>query len=413
MTTQAPVRNAGPEEPTTAADDTTATDDPTAAVVPRAAAAGPARTWLRATGDAAWRLIGIAVVIGLVVYVISLVQIAFVAVYLALVLTAVLLPLGNLYDRALPRGLAMVASLLTLLAVVGGLAAYVVSTIAARSDDLTTQLTTGLDSLAGSLPFDVGTSEDWLVDGGAWFEENSGAVIDQALQGANLAATCATVIVLAMFLTVFFLTGGGAMWRWFIAQLPVRLQDRWEIAGRTGWRTFSGYTRGIAFVALADATMAGIFLTLMGNPLALPLTVVVFLAVFVPMVGPVAAIVISAVVTLATGDPTSAIIVAVGMTVIAQIDANVLQPLITGKQVNLHPVAMALAITCGTVLAGLLGAVISVPLTAVSWAVFSRLRRGGVASRADDDAVDGAGNEVAKDDAGAPAPTTDSAARAQ
>ncbi|RPF20681.1 AI-2E family transporter [Myceligenerans xiligouense] len=396
MATQAPVRNAGEDSDT--AEDATAT-----AAAPAPASARRERSWLRTTGDAAWRLIGIAAAIGLVVYLIGLVQIVFVAVYLALVLTAVLLPLGNLYDRALPRGLAMFASLLTLLAVVGGLTTYVVSTITARSDDLVAQLTSGLDSLAASLPFDVGTSEDWLLDGGVWFEENSGAVIDQALQGANLAATGVTVVVLAMFLTVFFLTGGGAIWGWFVAQLPARLQDRWEIAGQTGWRTFSGYTRGIAFVALTDATMAGIFLTLVGNPLALPLTVVVFLAVFVPMVGPVAAIIISAVVTLATGDPTSAIIVALGMTVIAQIDANVLQPLITGKQVNLHPVAMALAITCGTVLAGLLGAVIAVPLTAVSWAVFSRLRRRPGAVE------DG----VADDDTGAPTTAADRAAPAQ
>ncbi|MBL0888462.1 AI-2E family transporter [Myceligenerans indicum] len=416
MTTQAPVLSTGSEESGTSPERPgSSTRDTPAGVVPGTAGRTD-RTWLRATGDAAWRFVGIAAAIALVVYLISLVQIVFVAVYLALVLTAVLLPLGNLYDRALPRALAMVASLLTLLAVVGSLTTYVVATITARSEDLVAQLTTGLDSLAASLPFDVGTSEDWLVNGGAWFERNSGAVLDQALQGANLAATGVTVVVLAVFLTIFFLTGGGSIWRWFIAQLPARLQRTWEAGGETGWRTFSGYTRGIAFVALADATMAGIFLTVMGNPLALPLTVVVFLAVFVPMVGPVAAIVISAAVTLATGDPTAAIIVAVGMTVIAQIDANVLQPLITGKQVNLHPVAMALAITCGTVLAGLLGAVISVPLTAVSWAVFSRLRRqpgtdGGVAAgRADDPGRDAANNDGAGDDStgddgeGAPTP---------
>ncbi|GAB4084713.1 AI-2E family transporter [Myceligenerans cantabricum] len=411
MTTHAPVRNAGPDEPSTAADPATTAVAPGAAepgvaepgvAAAESAAAGPDRSWLRSAGDAAWRLVGIAVAIALVVYLVSLVQIAFVAVYLALVLTAVLLPLGNLYDRALPRGLAMIASLLTLLAVMGGLTTYVVLSVAGRSEELLDRLTTGLDSLAASLPLDVGTSADWLSDGGTWFEENSGALIDQALQGANAAATGTTVVVLAMFVTIFFLTGGGAMWHWFVAQLPTHVQGRWETAGKVGWRTFSGYTRGIAFVALADAVMAGIFLTVVGSPLALPLTVVVFLAVFVPMVGPVAAIIISAVVTLATVGPTTAVIVAVGMTVIAQIDANVLQPLITGKQVNLHPVAMALAITCGTVLAGLLGAVIAVPLTAVSWAVFSRLRRrpgpgGG------DAAAGGAGDGAADDDAPATA----------
>lgn len=371
----------------------------TTSAAPAPPAARPA-TWLRTTGDAAWRFVGIAAAIAVVVYLISLVQIVFVAVYLALVLTAVLLPLGNLYDRALPRGLAMIASLLTLLVVVGGLATYVVSTIASRSAELFEQLTTGLDSLATSLPFDIGTSKDWLDQAGTWFEANSGAVIDQAVIGANIAATGTTVVVLAMFLTIFFLTGGDRMWQWFVGQLPARVQENWQAGSEAGWRTFSGYTRGIAFVALADATMAGIFLTVMGNPLALPLTVVVFLSVFVPMVGPVAAIIVSAVVTLATGDPTSAIIVAIGMTVIAQIDANVLQPLITGKQVNLHPVAMALAITGGTVLAGLLGAVIAVPLTAVSWAVFRRLRR-----RPEEAATTPDGTGTSDDGAGAADPT--------
>ncbi|WP_344103753.1 AI-2E family transporter [Myceligenerans crystallogenes] len=372
---------------------------------PTADTSGP-RGWVRDAGDAAWRLLGIAAVIVGVVYLISLVQIVFVAVYLALVLTAVLLPLGNFYDRVLPRGLAMFASLLTLLVVVGGLTTYVVSTIASRWADLSEQLTSGLDALAKQLPFDVPTSDEWLGEAGTWFEANSGAVIDQALAGANLAGTGATVVVLAMFLTIFFLSGGDQIWRWFVAQLPVRLQGSWEAGGDAGWRTFSGYTRGIAFVALADATMAGIFLSIMGNPLALPLTVVVFMAVFVPMIGPVAAIVISAVVTLATGDMQAAIIVAIGMTVIAQIDANVLQPLITGKQVNLHPVAMALAITCGTVLAGLLGAVIAVPLTAVLWAVFRRLRR----PDTDDEVT---ADEIADDAAGAPTPHADRPAAGQ
>jgi predicted PurR-regulated permease PerM len=129
--------------------------------------------------------------------------------------------------------------------------------------------------------------------------------------------------------------------------------------------------------------LAGVFLTVVGVPLALPLSVVVFLGAFVPMIGPVAAIVISALVALAAKGPVLALVVLIGMVVVAQIDANVLQPLITGKQVSLHPVVMALVVAAGSVLGGLLGAVVAVPLTAVSWAVFSALRRTALAARTD------------------------------
>ena len=379
-----------PTTPQPAAPDPAATEHQGAALVPpdptspRATFGAP---WIRSTGDLAWRLVGIVVAVAVVFYVVGLVQVVFVALFLALVFTTVLLPLGDLYDRVMPRGLAMAASLLTAVLAVGGLVTYVVSSVVSRWDELATEFGTGLTDLSGLLTgvpllAGLGGPEEWLADGGAWLQQNGGAFAGTAAESAGSIAEGATAVVLAIFCTVFFLTQGDRMWRWVLSLVPADRHDRWQTAAGAGWTAFSGFTRGMFFVALSDGVMAGIFLTVVGVPLALPLSVVVFLGAFVPMIGPVAAIVVSVLVALAAKGPVLALVVLIGMVVVAQIDANVLQPLITGKQVSLHPVVMALVVAAGSVLGGLLGAVVAVPLTAVTWAVFSTLRRAPLAGTA-------------------------------
>lgn len=368
--------------PTTAAESPTTpqplTGQPPAGSSP--VGAGFGAPWIRSTGDLAWKLIGIGLAVALVFYVVSLVQLVFVALFLALVFTSVLLPLGDLYDRVMPRGLAMAASLLTAVLAVGGLVTYVVSSVVSRWEELAAEFGTGLSDLAvlvTDIPLvaSLGTPGQWLQDGGAWLQENAGSYAGTAAQSAGIIGEGATAVVLAIFCTVFFLTQGSRMWRWVLSLVPTDRHDRWESAAGAGWNAFSGFTRGMFFVALADGVLAGIFLSVVGVPLALPLSVVVFLGAFVPMIGPVAAIVVAALVALAAKGPVLALVVLIGMVVVAQIDANVLQPLITGKQVSLHPVVMALVVAGGSVVGGLLGAVVAVPLTAVTWAVISTLRK--------------------------------------
>lgn len=368
--------------PTTAAESPTTpqplTGQPVTGQPP--AGAGFGAPWIRSTGDLAWKLIGIGLAVALIFYVVSLVQLVFVALFLALVFTSVLLPLGDLYDRVMPRGLAMAASLLTAVLAVGGLVTYVVSSVVSRWEELAVEFGTGLKDLAAlvtdiPLVASLGAPGDWLKDGGAWLQENAGSYAGTAAESAAIIGEGATAVVLAIFCTVFFLTQGSRMWSWVLSLVPADRHDRWESAAGAGWTAFSGFTRGMFFVALADGALAGIFLSVVGVPLALPLSVVVFLGAFVPMIGPVAAIVVAALVALAAKGPVLALVVLIGMVVVAQIDANVLQPLITGKQVSLHPVVMALVVAGGSVVGGLLGAVVAVPLTAVTWAVISTLRK--------------------------------------
>jgi predicted PurR-regulated permease PerM len=183
-----------------------------------------------------------------------------------------------------------------------------------------------------------------------------------------------TIFALSLFLTIVMLTSGKKMWLWFVNQVPARNRFGLHRAASAGWYTFSGYARGTMIVATADGIMAFALLLIVGVPLAAPLAVLVFVGAFVPLIGAPLAMIVAAVVALATGGFVDALIVTVGVALIGQIEGHILEPLVMGKQVSLHPVVVALGVTAGTFLGGLLGAIIAIPILAVAWAVFSTLR---------------------------------------
>ena len=142
------------------------------------------------------------------------------------------------------------------------------------------------------------------------------------------------------------------------------------------WRVLTGYVHGVALVALIDAILIGITLVIVGVPLAMPLTVLTFLAAFFPVVGAVAVGAAAVLVALVAKGAVAAIVVGAAILVVQQLDGNVLQPVLVGRRLELHPVVVLLALTAGGVIAGLVGAFIAVPLAAVAGAVidFARSR---------------------------------------
>lgn len=170
-------------------------------------------------------------------------------------------------------------------------------------------------------------------------------------------------------------------------QLPSRYQESWDRAANAGWYTFSGYARGTMLVAGSDALFAFLWLLALGIPLAAPLGILVLIGAFVPLFGAPTAMIVSMVVALASKGVYTAIFVGIGIAVIAQIEGHVLQPLIMGHQVSLHPVVVGVGVVAGTVSAGLLGAVIAIPIIAVFWAVYTELRSPLLGDRAGPDAV--------------------------
>jgi predicted PurR-regulated permease PerM len=338
--------------------------------------------WLRVMAGWSWRILVVVAAVVLVFFATSRVLLLFIAVFLALVFTAVLRPIVDWLDRFMPRGLATALALLTSILIVLGLFAYVGLSVAGQWESLGEQFNSGIATVLDLLrtsplhvdvtPADV---DGWLESARDWIAHNSSTIASQALTSAGSVAEVLSVLALATFCTVFFVTKGTEMWQWFLNQLPMRMRGPWFVGGGVAWYTFSGYTRGTFLVAGADAVLAMIILLVLHVPLAAPLAVLVFIGAFIPLIGAPLAMVIAMVVALAANGPINAILVGVGIALVGQFEGHILQPLVMGKQVSLHPVAVALGVLGGTLIAGILGAVISLPLIAVAWAVFSRLRR--------------------------------------
>lgn len=344
-------------------------------------ASDPVPLWLRTSAGWSWRALLLVVVVALAFWATSQVQLLFIAVFLALVFTAVLRPLVDLYGRIMPRGLAVGLALLTAVLFVAGLLTYVISSVAGQWSSLQDQFSTGIQQIFefiedGPLPFTFTYDDfsEWLGKAGEWLQDHAGTIAGAAASRAGSVFEIFTAIALALFCTIFFLARGQSMWSWFLAQLPATSRETWDKAASAGWFTFSGYTRGTVMIALADGILAAILLLILGVPLAAPLAVLVFIGAFIPLIGAPAAMVIAMVVALAADGVVTAAIVGIGIALIGQFEGHVLQPLVMGKQVSLHPVVIALVVTGGTLIAGILGAVIAVPLIAVAWAVFVTLR---------------------------------------
>lgn len=341
-------------------------------------------SWLVRGGISAWLALGILIIISLVFFGIAQIVPVFIGVFIALVVTAILYPMVNFFARWMPRYPTTFLSLLLMIAGVSGALFYVISSVVDQTRTLTAQFSSGVNTILdflenGPLPFHYSqqdvlhAAEVGLARGQEYIESNASSLAGTALSNASNVATVFIVLALAFFTAIFFLASGGQMWRWFINELPIGVRERAHRAAGAGWYTFAAYARGTIIVAATNAILAGIFLQIVGVPMAAPLAVLVFIGAFIPMVGAPTAMVIAMIVALASQGVLSMVIVGIGVAGIGQIEGHILQPLIMGRQVSLHPVVVGVAVAVGTYSAGLLGAVVAVPLVSVAWSVYSEL----------------------------------------
>ncbi|MFB7620706.1 AI-2E family transporter [Kitasatospora sp. NPDC056181] len=341
---------------------------------------------LRTVAGYTWRLVLLGVAAFLLVLVLTRLELPVVAVFLALVITSVLRPAVDLLDRLVPRSLAVLLAFLGSIALVGGILAFVGTTVADEWTGLGSELHGGLGRLDRWLtraPFHLhaGTVTDFRAKLGEFVAAHRSTLISTAISGAGRAVEVVTAVALAVFCSVFFLHSGDRMWSWAEHQLPAGARPVWDRAGRAAWQTFAGYTRGVLIVASTNAVLVGIALALLGVPLVLPLVVLEFVAALVPLIGSPIALAIAALVALAARGPVVALLVLGLIVVIGQIEGHLLHPLVLGWSVRLHPVVVALSVTGGAVLGGVLGAVVAVPVVSVAWAVTGELRDHGTGAR--------------------------------
>jgi predicted PurR-regulated permease PerM len=317
-----------------------------------------------------WRVLVLALAVVAVFYAAGKLLLVVMPVVIALLLSTLLVPLAaRLRERGMhPRWA-------SLLAVVLGLAALaivlllIVPPFVSELGKVGTNVEAGSRE-AGKLLRPLGVSQaevDKAIDSGVESLKGSGGkkLAGGAVTGALAALNLLAAALLTLVLTFFFVKDGRLMWGW-IAGLFGRHRPAAEALGNRVWGVLAAYVHGIALVALVDATLIGLTLLLVGVPLALPLTVMTFLAAFFPVVGAVTIGLAAVLVALVAKGTLAAVIVAVAILVVQQLDGNVLQPLLVGRQLQLHPVVVLLALTAGGVIAGLAGAFLAVPLAAVT-----------------------------------------------
>ena len=349
---------------------------PTAPVHPARATGEPAQYAVpypvRAAAAWAWRLLAVAAAVALAGYLVVVFKTVVVAFVIAILLAVLLDPVSAWLRKRLhfPRTLAATVTLLGVVAVVSGLLTLAGRSIIIGFTDLAGQAVKGFNELLtwvsdGPLGIDQEQLQAYIDEGFAQIETNAGALASGALAATTTLTEIVAGVLISIFCLFFFLKEGRRIWQWFVRLMPVRARSRTNEAGIRGWITLGGYARTQILVAFVDSVGIGLGAWILGLPLVLPLTILVFLGAFIPIVGALVSGSVAVLVALVDQDVRTAIIMLVIVLVVQQFEGNVLQPWLMGNAVSLHPVAVLLAVTAGTGVAGVLGALLAVPVAAV------------------------------------------------
>lgn len=336
----------------------------------------PQGIWSDALGRAGARCaqsLLIAAVIAGLVWLLLRVSLVVIAALVALILASAATPLVRwLVGKGWSRLLATGAAFLGILLVLGGVVTGIVFAVRNEWAELSAQAVAGWQELQrflmeGPLPIDT-ESIDAALQQAADFV-SSGAFLGGALSGISAATNFITGAILMAIILFFFLKDGPQIWnftlRWFRGEKRARLAE----SGDRTIEVLGGYVRGTAIIAAVDAIFIGVGLAVLGVPLALPLAVIVFLGAFVPIVGATVAGILAALVALVTNGPIIALIVVAIVVLVNQIEGDLLQPVVMGRTLSLNALVILLALAIGTIVGGITGAVLAVPLTAVAWSV--------------------------------------------
>lgn len=328
-------------------------------------------TPLRAASEVCARLLVLALGVAVLVFLVTQLRVVVIPVAIAILLAALLSPLVHwLTERRVPRGAATVLVLVAGLALLGALLTFVVNTLISGFTGLASQLAVSLDSirrLVAGTPFDLqlDSLQNLPAQLGRTLQENQQALTSGALSTAATVTEVLAGFALALFSLIFLLYDGPRIWRFVQRIVPATRRRRADVAGRRAFASLVGYTRATVLVAIVDAVGVGVGLWIVGVPLAFPLAALVFLGAFVPTVGAVVTGIIAVLIALVANGIGPALIVLAIVIGVQQLEGHVLQPLLLGRAVRLHPLAVALSVAAGVVVAGIAGALLAVPLLAV------------------------------------------------
>ena len=349
---------------------------PAGAVVDEMVEKPPLGMWADGFGRLATRSLQTLIVLGIATLLfigLRAVTVVTIPVLLALIFASAFAPVMRwMRRRGVPSALASVITLLTIVIILGGVGWLIVWAVRGQWDDLYAQGEEGFQTLLAwvqDLPFaptddQLEGARTAIVDFVTSAQFGSGA-----LAGVSAIGNFVAGFVLLVTVLYFFLKDGPRMWEFLLRPFEGENYARGKRIGERTVSTFGSYLRGTALVALVDAVGIGIGLVILQVPLALPLVVLTFVLSFIPIVGAVVAGAIAALVALVALGPVQALIVVGIVVLVQQLESNILQPFLMGRTMRLNAFVVLIALAAGTVLGGILGAILAVPLTAAAWGI--------------------------------------------
>ncbi|NQX25933.1 AI-2E family transporter [Microbacteriaceae bacterium VKM Ac-2854] len=334
--------------------------------------------WGDGVGRLATRSLQVLIVIAIaavLVFAMTQLSLVIIPVLIALILASAISPLLRwMRSKGIASIWATWIALAAIVVVLGGVIWLIVNAVRNQWGELADQAVDGFKQLqdyVSHLPFAptdeqiqnvVDTATDFLT---------SASFGTGALAGVSAATNFVTGLVLMIVVLFFFMKDGPKIWEFLLRPFTGGRYDRAKRVGAKTVDVLGSYVRGTATVAAVDAIGIGVALWIIGVPLALPLAVVVFVTAFIPLVGATAAGILAALVALVAVGPVQALIVVAVVILVNQLEGNFLQPVVMARSLNLHALVVLVALTAGTILAGIIGAVLSVPIAAVAWGIVS------------------------------------------
>lgn len=325
---------------------------------------------IQAAAAWSWRMLVIGLALAAILWIVVELRIIVIPVLIAVLLTALLAPMvAKLRSWGAPKWVGVVTALLTLFASVGVLTTLIVTQIRSFSSSFVTRSERVyqeiLDWLAtGPLHISEKQIDDYVSDLIESIQKDSSGIWSGALSVATTGGHVLAGVLLTLFSLIFLLIDGPRIWRWVVGIVPKTARAAFDGAGRAGWVSVGHYVRIQIFVAFVDAVGIGIGAAILQVPLVIPIAIMVFLGSFVPFLGTIVAGGIATFIALVYNGPVNALIMLGIVVLVNQIEGHILQPLVMGNAVRVHPLAVVLAVSTGTLVAGIPGALFAVPIVA-------------------------------------------------
>ena len=336
----------------------------------------PAALWADGLGRVGIRSAQVLLILAVAVvsvYALMQIKLLVIPVLIALILAAAIGPFVNmLRRRGLPGAAATGLAFVALLLLLAGVGTVIYFSVRSQWAELAQQASSGLDELEqfllnGPIPIDqeqLNQAREGIIQFATSSQVRSGAITGLSLVTEFLAGGALMVVIL-----FFFLKDGAKIWNFFLRPFSGQREAKLHRVDSRTLEVLGGYVRGTAIVALVDAVAIGAALLILQVPLAFPLAIIIFMTAFIPLVGATVAGILAALVALVANGPVVALIVVAVVIAVNQLEGDLLQPVVMGKSLQLHALVILMALTAGTILAGIVGAVLSVPLAAVAWAI--------------------------------------------